>query len=584
MAEASTAQKIIDKIRQTDSILVAVNTSPSVDELSAALGVTLAINKLGKHATTVFSGEIPRAMEFLAPEKTFETSADSLRDFIIALDKEKADHLRYKLVDDMVKIFITPYRTTISQDDLEFSQGDFNVELVLAIGVKNESDLDKALASHGRILHDASVISLSLGEPIDLGGDNWTNSEASGYSEMLAGIVEGLMADKSNKSVIDGSIATALLTGIVAATDRFSNDRTKSKTMEVSAKLMAAGADQQLVASKLVEAATTPGQPNNNPSAPTTPTTPADNNPNDSISGGLSIDHLPPGDVDDRARELDAQRSAEAQDAAESQFAEQLAGVAPTANTSSSAVPLAEALTEDAKNNITAGPGSVKPEPNVVKSEEISEPTFGGTLNATAEQAAEDAKRALDDDRNRTILSHTSDKSGYIETPPSMQSPLNAFQDNSAPEPVMVDPLTQALDTQPTAPGIDIAPVAPAAEPPTPEPAPELSPAPEPHMTLAELEQHTRARNEVSSDARAAIDAALATGPVAPSFDQSTAPNSGLPPLPDFSTLPPLPGAPAPSPDLSVPSANLESSLPPLPTAPVPDPADPSQFHIPNQV
>ena len=48
-------------------------------------------------------------------------------------------------------------------------------------------------------------------------------------------------------------ISTALLTGIVAETDRFSNDKTTSVTMSVSATLMKAGANQQLVASKLDE-------------------------------------------------------------------------------------------------------------------------------------------------------------------------------------------------------------------------------------------------------------------------------------------------------------------------------------------
>ena len=170
MADTNVLKQIVDKIKDSNNVLVTVNTNPTVDELSAALGITLLINKINKHATAVFSGNVPPAIEFLNPEKTFEHTVDSLRDFIIALDKEKADHLRYKVVDDMVKIFITPYRTTINENDLEFSQGDYNVEVVLAIGVRAEEDLDRALANHGRILHDATVATISLGEPTKLGG------------------------------------------------------------------------------------------------------------------------------------------------------------------------------------------------------------------------------------------------------------------------------------------------------------------------------------------------------------------------------------------------------------------------------
>jgi len=42
-----------------------------------------------------------------------------------------------------------------------------------------------------------------------------------------------------------------------------------------------------------------------------------------------------------------------------------------------------------------------------VKSEMIEEPLLGGTLSATSEQAAEDAKRGLDDQQNKTILEHS---------------------------------------------------------------------------------------------------------------------------------------------------------------------------------
>src|SRR5882724_6170304 len=120
-------QQIVERIRQSTSILVAVGDNPSVDALAAALGLTLMLNKMNKHGTAVFSGQIPQAMQFLEPNKTFENNVDALRDFIISLDKEKADRLRYKVEDNVVRIFITPYKTSISEKDLQFGQGDFNV-------------------------------------------------------------------------------------------------------------------------------------------------------------------------------------------------------------------------------------------------------------------------------------------------------------------------------------------------------------------------------------------------------------------------------------------------------------------------
>lgn len=237
--------QIVDRVKQATNILVAVSSNPSVDQLSAAIGLTLMLNHIGKHATAVFSGEVPSTLEFLQPEKTLEKNTDSLRDFIIALDKSKADKLRYKVEDQMVKIFITPYRTSISDKDLQFSQGDFNVEVVIALGVNDQADLDQAITSHGRILHDATVIGLGV-DGGALGTLNWSDPAASSLCELVTGIGLALKAD-----VLDSQMATALLTGIVAETERFSNEKTSSETMQVSAKLMSAGANQQLVASQL---------------------------------------------------------------------------------------------------------------------------------------------------------------------------------------------------------------------------------------------------------------------------------------------------------------------------------------------
>ncbi len=211
------------------------------------------LNGLEKHATAVFSGAVPSTIEFLQPEKTIEKNTNSLRDFIISLDKSKADKLRYKVEDKVVKIFITPYRTSISDKDLEFSEGDFNVDVVVCLGVHDQRDLDQAIIAHGRILHDATVIGITTTTGNNIGTLNWQDQKSSSLCEMVA-----TLADNFDKKVLDTQVATALLTGIVAETDRFSNTKTSPDTMKVSAQLMAAGANQQLVATKLAEPAPPP--------------------------------------------------------------------------------------------------------------------------------------------------------------------------------------------------------------------------------------------------------------------------------------------------------------------------------------
>jgi hypothetical protein len=212
------------------------------------------------------------------------------------------------------------------------------------------------------------------------------------------------------------------------------------------------------------------------------------------------------------------------------------------------------------------------------------EPSMGGTLNATTEQAAEDERHALEDDRNHTILSHNSGNS-YVGSgaQPTFQSPLNAASQPEEESPI-VDPLSSSGDnTAPTAYAHSVQP---------------------PAETLEDIDKQNRAPHE---EARAAIDAAFNSAPPAaspapslppvqpetqPAPAAAPAPSAGLPPLPpmpDFSTLPPLPPiADATPPAGAVSPEKLEdifgAASTPAPAAPAqPQSNDPGQFKIPGQ-
>ena len=177
-----------------------------------------------------------------------------------------------------------------------------------------------------------------------------------------------------------------------------------------------------------------------------------------------------------------------------------------------------------------------------------------------------------------TVAQYVGDRG---DNAPSFQSPLNSSSQPQGDEPPTIDPFIQ-----PTAP-------APVVQPPQPAYS-------QPAATLAEIDQQNRAPHE---EARAAVDAAFGavpyTPPVFPDFSASTtsqpaesAPQNvtqvpgAFPPLPDFSTLPPLPPAPVIGGSAgALPPEKLEDMLAPVTpiAAPAPQSTDPGQFRIPGQ-
>lgn len=551
MNDVKVKQQIVDKIKASTNILVTVSKDPSVDALSAALGLTLMLNKIGKHATAVFSGSIPPAITFLDPEKTFESTTDSLQDFIIALDKEKADHLRYKVEGDVVKIFITPYRTTITSDDLDFSQGDYNVELVLALGVDNQDHLDSALEAQGRILHDATVATMSTGEkPSTLGSIDWQDNGSSSLSEMLVLLSESIKTDKEKEEpLLDAQIATALLTGIVAETDRFSNTKTSSKVMTIAAQLMAAGADQQLIAAKLEESHeigpdASPVEPDSIKIDKKAKESVADETPSNSDS--MSIAHTEGPTLEEITNQVHEKDKAKTNLSNEKLVND----LPPPVPDVSEELPLSATI-----HNAYA------PEPEIGTSEAqpiTGEPMLGGTLNATSEQAADDARKEQENDQNKTILSHA-----YLSESPTNTAPMNSG--------------TVPSDEPPT----DIFGPAPAAAP--------LSTPVDALVPPSETSTDTR-DNAYREDALAAVHASFDAAP-APVASPAFSPAPGItlpppPPLPDFSAMDssqPMTSAYAPEPtNASTPPERLGDIFPDSKTPPA-GTNDPGQFQIPGQ-
>lgn len=570
-------QMIVERIKGATNLLVTVSRNPSVDALAAALALTLMINKMDKHATAVFSGQIPPAISFLEPSKTFESNVNSLRDFIIALDKEKADRLRYKIEDDVVRIYITPYRTTISQDDLQFSQGDFNVDLIVALGVDKREDLDQAISAHGRILHDATVATININTEVSsLGNVDWSDASASSLCEMLMSLSEALQP-----GVLDQQIASALLTGIVAATDRFSNPHTNPKVMTMAAQLMAAGANQQLIAAQLELGESPARQATTVPPSSVSTTAQAD--------GSMQVQHdtlpEPPQPIAPPVTPVPAPEQPKAEPAL------QQTPETPSAEQSTTSL-ISPARVSDWRDTMN------------------HPPLMGAALSATADEAQKDKLREETDDRNRTILSHDT---------PAESAPLPVI--DTTPEPLPT-PADVSLDYEPSAlptPAVPESHSSSVSAPISLDSQSAQQPVTPPALTIADLE--AEAHNNIPQpetlpaatidEARAAVDSALhevsspfappviepAAPAVIPPSPQAVPPAAPLPqptteitlppppPLPDFSSLPPLPPlAPEPTQPTAPVSPLFPDLNPPVAeTSPPAAPADPGQFRLPGQ-
>lgn len=241
-------QQASEAIRQAEAILIVTGQRPNIDQVASVVALSLILRKFGKKVTTVITDPVPISAGFIT-EGNIEKSLTGLRDFIMHLDLSRAevDKLKYTIENGKLNVHVIPFRGGFSQSDVTFAHGDYHYDLIIAMGVPSRSKLDRVLEQNPGLLAATPLLNIDYHRINEnYGAINLIDTNAATLSEMLISLAESLQA-----GLLDETIATAMLAGIISSTDRFSAAHTTAKSMTVAAQLMAAGAKQQTIIKSL---------------------------------------------------------------------------------------------------------------------------------------------------------------------------------------------------------------------------------------------------------------------------------------------------------------------------------------------
>jgi hypothetical protein len=243
-------QQTSEAIRQAETILILTGQHPSVDQVTAVVALAAILRKFGKTATAVISDNPPASVAVLETD-SLERNLGGQRDFVLKLDvtKVELDKLRYEVQDGKLNIYLTPFKGNFAPSDVTFAYGDTNInyDLVIALGVPTRARIDRLYEQNAGAFSNIPLVNLDFHRSNEnYGAVNLIEPNASSLCEMLVALSESLQS-----GIIDAEIATALLMGIVASTDRFTAAHTSPKSLTVAAQMMAAGARQQAVVKAL---------------------------------------------------------------------------------------------------------------------------------------------------------------------------------------------------------------------------------------------------------------------------------------------------------------------------------------------
>lgn len=245
----SEEQQIKDLVGRAKNILIITKRDPSGDSVGSMLALYLILGKLDKDVTVVAHGTPNLLYNFLPNFQHITSELSSTRDFIISLNISNAQvgEFSYRIEGDQLKIYIQPKKGSFDPKDVTSATAKPKYDLVVSLNCPDFAYMGKLYEENTDFFYATPVINLDhRANNENYGNVNLIDLTATSTAEILY-----RLAREWGDNLITEDIATCLLTGIIADTNSFQNERTTPQSFQVASELIAAGADQQTIIQRL---------------------------------------------------------------------------------------------------------------------------------------------------------------------------------------------------------------------------------------------------------------------------------------------------------------------------------------------
>lgn len=251
--EASIKQQVSELIKGSKDILLVSHKNPDGDALGSLLALKIVLEKLGKKVTAVTADAPNPIFDFLPRIGEIKREVEGSSDLIVSLDISKAEisKIGYKKDENAkkVNIMITPRDgERFTPQDVVATDSRPTFDLVISVDTPNLERLGE-IANPADLFYEIPLINIDHHPSNEKFGKlNLIELVATSSAEILVSLFESISKDNQ---LLDGDIATCLLTGLIYDTSSFQNVNTTPKSLTVAAQLVAAGGRQQEIVKSL---------------------------------------------------------------------------------------------------------------------------------------------------------------------------------------------------------------------------------------------------------------------------------------------------------------------------------------------
>lgn len=244
------SQQAQELIARASRILIVTREHAPADAVASAIAAGLFLKKMGKTADVVVPGfDEKAAPAFLTKLNGIVPTLGSLRALEITLDVSKTpiDEFLYDVRDGKLEITVVPKEREWDVNDLTFRHGKDRYDLIVALDAPDMASLGVPARDHADFFYRTTIINIDCGGSNEHWGQiNLVDLNAVSTTEIL----HDLMIEW-NRALIDESVATALLAGMIAKTRSFRTANVTPRTLSISSQLIAMGAKREEIVNGL---------------------------------------------------------------------------------------------------------------------------------------------------------------------------------------------------------------------------------------------------------------------------------------------------------------------------------------------
>ncbi len=240
-------------IGQSQQILIVFSPGTALDAIASSLALKRWLEKKNKRADVAAAGFVlPKNARFLPGSSDIKPLLQELQKFIIKIDVSNAplETLSYDVSGNTLSIYLTPKSGLLSKNELRTAQSTFKYDLIITLNTPDLAALGTVFSANPDLFYRTPLVNIDYHATNEHYGQvNLVDITATSVAETLTHVLKQI-----DEAACDTGVATALLTGMVAATHSFKNANVTPQALQLASNLIKQGAERETVIHHLYHA------------------------------------------------------------------------------------------------------------------------------------------------------------------------------------------------------------------------------------------------------------------------------------------------------------------------------------------